>query len=294
MSSDRRATSPLAAKKGSMKNRAESCPDSPADVIRRMAGGFSTTQILHTAAKLRIADHLVKGPRSAAELAQVLHAHPQALHRFLRMMVVLELLIEKSNGSFGLSAVGQLLRSDHPESLRDRIIYIGAINYPTAQAMLHSVQTGEPAFDHVFGVPFFGHLMQQPELGAIFNQLMNRNVIDRVAGIIGAYDFSNMKSIVDIGGGNGALLAAVLNANPHAVGTLFDTTEVIAEARIALARSDMARRIEMVAGDLFLGPLPKDGDLYLLSNIIHDWDDSHAEQILRNCRTAVRADSRLL
>ena len=209
-------------------------------------------------------------------------------------MVVLDLLIQDDNGSFGLSPTGELLRADHPESLRDRIIYIGAVNYPTAQAMIYSVQTGEPAFDQVFGVPFFGHFAQKPELGAIFNQMMRKNVGERIAGIISAFDFSGMKTIVDIGGGNGALLAAILDANPQAAGTLFDTPEVIADARASLARSGLAQRIEMVTGDLFRGPFPIGGDLYLMSNIIHDWDDTRSEQVLRNCRTAMRAEGLLL
>ncbi len=274
--------------------QAEPRPEALADIVRRMAGGFSTTQILHTAATLNIADHLAQAPQSAVALAQALHAHPQGLHRFLRMMVVLDLLTQEDNGSFALSPLGQLLRSDHPESLRDRILYIGAVNYPTAGAMLHSVRTGEPAFDHVFHVPFFGYFAQQAELGAIFNQLMKQNVDERVAGIIGAYDFSRAKTLVDIGGGNGALLAAILDANPPIAGTLFDTPEVIAEARASFARSHVAQRIDMVSGDLFHGPFPEGGDLYLLSNIIHDWDDPRSQQILRHCRAAMRHDSRLL
>ena len=171
---------------------------------------------------------------------------------------------------------------------------MGEINYPTAQQMLHSVKTGRPAFDHVFGVPYFGYLAQRPEIGAIFNRLMCEGINDRVAGIIAAYDFSRIKTIVDVGGGNGTLLTAILNANPHITGILFDTPEVITDARARHIQSSGAQRIEMVHGDIFRGPIAPDGDLYLLSNIIHDWDDHLAEKILCNCRTAVRADSRML
>ncbi len=173
-------------------------------------------------------------------------------------------------------------------------MYIGEINYPTAQAMLHSIQTGSPAFDHIFGVPFFNYFAQKPEIGAFFNRLMSDGINDRIAGIIDAYDFGYIKTIVDVGGGNGALLTAILNAHPHVSGILFDTPEVIAEAGNRLVQSRVAERIEMVAGDIFGGPIPRDADLYLLSNIIHDWDDRFAEQILRNCSAAVQADSRLL
>jgi SAM-dependent methyltransferase len=210
------------------------------------------------------------------------------------MMAVLELLVEEGDGSFGLSPSGQLLRSDHPGSLRDRILYIGAVNYPAARAMLHSVQTGEPAFDHVFGEPFFDHFARRPELGALFNRLMTQNAGGRIAGILGAWDFGGVENIADIGGGQGALLAAILEANPRATGCLFDTPEVVAEARTSLAGNDAAERIDLMPGDLFRGPFPGGRDIYIMSQIIHDWDDKRAAGILRNCRAAVRHDSRLL
>ena len=247
-----------------------------------------------TAAKLRIADHIGDTPRSAADLARVVGADPGALHRFLRMLVALNLLKPRKDGRFGLSALGQFLRSDHPQSVHERLIYIAEISYPVAAAMTFSVRTGKPAFDHVFGEPFFDYFAHSPELSAIFSRLMSQSVTDRIAGIVRAYDFSRMKTIVDIGGGNGALLSAILAANPAAKGVIFDTPDVIVEARTSLARSSVARRIDLVGGDIFRGPLPASGDLYVLSNIIHDWDDQAAEQILHNCRAAVRADGRLL
>jgi O-methyltransferase domain/Dimerisation domain len=259
-----------------------------------LAGGFSATQILNTAAKLRIADHLAAKPRSAADLAEAIDAHPQALHRFLRMLAALQLVTERSNGCFGLSSLGQFLRSDHPESVRDRIIYIGEIGYSTAQAMTHSVQTGKPAFEHVFGERLFDYLAHNHAQDVIFNRLMSQSLSDRIAGIVGAYDFGRAKTIVDIGGGHGAMLAAILAVAPDARGIVFDRPDVIAEARVSLAQSSIARRIDLVGGDLFDGPLPPSGDLYLLSNIIHDWDDPAAEQILNNCRAATKPASRLL
>lgn len=160
--------------------------------------------------------------------------------------------------------------------------------------MLYALQTGKPAFEHVFGTPFFEYLAQQPHLGRIFNHLMGMDVNNRVAGIVEAYDFARVTTIVDVGGGSGALLAAILRANPRAKGIIFDMAPVVADARESLSRTDLNRRIELVEGDLFADPLPPGADLYLLSRIIHDWDDQHAEQILRNCRAAARAESRLL
>ena len=160
--------------------------------------------------------------------------------------------------------------------------------------MTFSVQTGKPAFDHVFGEEFFDYLARKPELSVIFSRLMSQSVTDRISGVMRAYDFSRTKTIIDIGGGNGALLSAILAANPKARGVVFDTPGVIAQARRSLAASSVAGRIDLVGGDIFRSSLPTSGDVYVLSNIIHDWDDRAAEQILRNCRAAVRPDSRLL
>jgi SAM-dependent methyltransferase len=262
--------------------------------LHRLAGGFAASQILVTAARFRIADRLAQHPCSAEDLAHATGAEPKALHRFLRMLVVLNVLTQTDADRFSLSPLGQPLRSDHPESLHDRLIYIGEIAYPIAQATSHAVRTGNPAFDHVFGKPYFDHFAQHPDQGAVFSRLMTQGMSERIARIVDAYDFSFAKNVVDIGGGHGTLLAAILAAAPNAVGTVFDTPAVVAEARASLAQSRVAGRIDLVGGDLFRGPLPPDGDLYVLSNIIHDWNDEAADQVLRNCRAAVRADSRLL
>ena len=199
----RRAISPPTAQESSIRRFGLSDADTPVMLLHRMAGGFSATQILSTAAKLHIADHIGDTSRSAADLAGVLGADPGSLHGFLRMLVALKLLSRK-DGCFGLSTLGQFLRSDHPQSVHERLIYIGEISYPVAAAMTVSVRTGKPAFDHVFGEPFFDYFAHNPELSAIFSRLMSQSVTDRIAGIVRAYDFSRMKTIVDIGGGDGA------------------------------------------------------------------------------------------
>lgn len=267
---------------------------SPAQVMRRMAGGFAMTQVLHVAAQSGIADELRDEARSLNDLAAALDLDARALERFLRMMVVLDLLVQEDVRVFRLSAVGQLLRADHPESMRNRILYIGAISYPAASAALHSVQTGEPAFDHVFGRTFFDYLAEQPALGGLFNGLMKHAVHGRISGILQAYDFSRARRIVDIGGGNGALLSAILAQAPASTGAVFDTADVVAEARTRLAGTEVGQRIDLVKGDLFRGRYPQGADLYLLSNIIHDWNDAKAETILRHCVSAMPRGSSLV
>jgi hypothetical protein len=266
----------------------------PADVIRRLAGGFAATQVLNTTAKLAIADHLATGPCSSTKLARVLDVHPQALYRFMRLLVAMEILRQERDDRFGLSSLGQLLRSDHPESMRDLILYCGEINYPSAQAMAETVETGSPAFERVFGAPFFQYFAQKPEIGRLFNRVMRDLTNERIQAIIAAYDFGCAQTIIDVAGGNGVLLSAVLRARANMTGTLFDTPDVIADARRQYQSSDIIRRLELIAGDIFDDSLPRARDLYLLSNVIHDWNDERAATILRNCRAATKAHSRLL
>ncbi len=262
--------------------------------LRQMASGFSLTQILYTAVKLDIADHLANGPKQSDELAQAVSASPQALYRFLRMMVVLKLLDQQDDGSFQLSPLGDLLRSDHPEIMRDRIRYIGDVNYRTAQGMLQAVQTGDPAFDHIFGMPFFEYLAQHPDIGILFNEGMSQGIDDRITGIIAAYDFSRFGIIVDVGAGNGTLITAILRSNSYSRGIVFDKSKVVTEARHFLAQNGVADRCQTIAGDFFHDAIPSGADLYIMSNIIHDWDDVRALQVLNNCCAAMQVDSTLL
>jgi len=259
-----------------------------------MAGGFMTTQILYTAARLNVADRLKDSPMTSEDLAGSLGVKPQSLRRFLLMMTVLGLLTQTDEDRFELSRLGDLLRSDHPDSLRGRVLYIGEVNYAAAQGMRHAVETGETAFEHVFGVPLFDFLASRPDLTDLFHQQMEHAVYDRIAGVLSVYDFNQFSTIVDIGGGSGVLLAAILRANPRTRGILMDAPHVATEARTSLGRTDVASRIEVLDGDLFRSAFPKGGDLYLLSNVIHDWDDQCALQILRRCRTVVPEGGRLL
>jgi hypothetical protein len=267
--------------------------ESLADTLRQMASGFARTQELCTAVKLGIADHLANGPKQAHELARVVNAHPQALYRFLRVLVARNLLSQEDDGSFRLSPLGDLLRSDHPNSMHDLILFFGEMNYRIGQGMLYTVQTGKPAFDYIFGMPFFDYLAQHSHISTLFNNLMSRDIDDRAASVVTAYDFSQADTVVDVGGGNGTLIAAIIRAFSRPRGIVFDTPGVIAEARYYLAQNGVADRWQTVTGDFFQDSIPP-GDLYILSNIVHDWDDNRAAQILCNCRAAMRDDSTLL
>jgi hypothetical protein len=263
------------------------------DVLLQMVTGFARTQELYAAVKLGIADVLAAGPKQSNEIARAVNAQPQALHRFLRKLVVHDLLDQEDDGSFRLTPLGQLLRSDHPDSLRNLILYIGEMHYSADQGLLHAIQTGQPAFDYVFGMPFFKYLTEKPHLGLLFHEITSRAVNDRAAGIVAAYDFSNTNILVDVGGGNGTLLAAILLDNPNMQGILFDLPGVAAKAQDHFSK-ELTARCQTIGGNFLQDSLPVGADTYLMSNIIHDWDDEHAIKILHNCCTAMHGESTLL
>ncbi|WP_286198720.1 methyltransferase [Mesorhizobium sp. BR1-1-16] len=258
-----------------------------------MVGGFAATQLLVTAARLSIADHMTAGHRDVESLATAIGAAPDSLRRFMRMLVVLGLLRQIGSARFSLTAMGEFLRADHPRSMRPRLLYIGEVNYPTAQASVHAVMTGEKAFDKVFGLPLFEFLDSRPDLSATFSGLMSESVHARAEGICKAYDFAGASLIVDVGGGEGTLLKAVLRAAPGAEGVVFDRPTV-ADAQDRQSTDDANPALRFVSGDMFERIEPAQADIYMLSNIIHDWDDAESELILSKCRAAMRPDSRLL
>ena len=258
-----------------------------------MVGGFAATQLLVTAARLSIADRVAAGNESIASLAPQIGAESDSLLRFLRMLAVLGVLKQIGAEHFTLTPMGRLLCADHPESMRARVLFVGAINYPTAQASIHSVMTGGKAFDHVFGMPLFDYLDGQPDLRAIFGGLMSDSVETRAEGICSVYDFSDASLIVDVGGSEGTLLKAILMAAPLARGIVFDRPSV-ASAERHQSGSDAMAGVSFLGGDMFDAIAPVGADIYILSNIIHDWDDAASRLILRNCHAAMRQDSRLL
>ncbi len=266
----------------------------PADILRDMAGGFVSSQVLHTAVVLGLPDHLADRVVPVRRLATLAGAKLSPLRRFLRMMTVLGLVEERGSDRFALSPLGNLLRTDHPASHRDRIRYIGKVVLPASMGMTHAVRTGSPAFDKIFGEPFFAYLGRDREAGSLFNEMMRQSVDDRISGILDAYDFGAIGSLLDVGGGSGALVDAILRRSPGPTGAVFDARAVVAEARLRFRKSGLTRRTSTVAGDFFVDAVPEGYDLYILSHIIHDWDDERSIRILRNCRAAMKKGSRLL
>lgn len=263
-------------------------------VLRQMIMGFRVTQLVFVAARLGIADLLADGARHAEDVAAHTGAHPRTLYRLLRALGSIGFLSETSGRLFELTPLGQSLRSEAPGSLRGlALLYGDEWLYRAYGALLYSVQTGKPAFEHVHGTSFFEYLEQNAGAASVFNEAMTAFSRQEEGAILAAYDFSRFTRIVDVGGGHGSLLAAVLGAYPTVEGILFDQPSVVEGAPSLLAKSGVAQRCQVVAGDFF-DQIPAGGDAYVLKRVIHDWDDEQSACILRNCRVAMTNGARLL
>ncbi len=266
----------------------------PANVaLLETAQGAWVTQALYVAAKLGIADELAHGPKTADEVAATVGAHPDSVFRLMRMLTG-SVLSARTDGRFELTAMGQALRADTPDSMRSMVLFIGSSEHWAVWGeLLHAVQTGRPATEKLYGKPYFDHLNESPEHAAIFNDAMT--TVSAVANqmVIPAYDFSGFKLIADVGGGHGRLLSAILQSAPTARGLLFDLPSVVAGAGPVLDAAGVSGRCA-VEGGSFMDSVPDGADAYVLKSIIHDWDDAMAEKILRNVRTAIAPNGRLL
>lgn len=262
-------------------------------VLKSLLDGYRGTALLYVAAKLGLADLLADGPKSSAELAQELGAHAAALQRILRGLVLLGVCSEEPDGRFGLTALGSWLRSDVPGSLRGLAILSGEECIGAWGGLAQSALTGETAFNHVFGISQWEHRQQHPELNEYFNAWLGQSTAGATGAVLAAYDFAAFKTVVDIGGGQGALLAALLQAHPTLSGILFDQPHVIDAAQAQLAAAGVAARCQVVGGSFF-EQVPAGGDGYLLKSVIHDWDDEQSVTILKNCHRALGERGKLL
>ena len=251
------------------------------------------SRAVFVAAELQIADLLAGGPKSADELARATDCHSPSLHRFMRALVSLTLCSERDDGSFELAPLGGCLRADAPDSVRSLALWSGRYLWPLWGSLLQSVKTGRSARSLVAGIDGFDDLEQDEEAATVFNRAMLELTRLVARQVTHAYDFAEMRRIVDIGGGYGALLAAVLEAYPDAHGVLYDLPHAIEGARAHLASAGLANRCELVGGSFFESA-PVGADAYLLKSIVHDWDDERSVDILRSCRRAIPPSGKLL
>ncbi|WP_165970475.1 methyltransferase [Actinomadura sp. 6K520] len=270
-------------------------PENPLAVsmIGLLTGGW-VAQAVSVAARLKIADRLAHGPRSAADIAAAVNADAPTLHRLLRALSDVGIVQEREDGLFSGTPLGDLLRSDVP-SLRGYALLSGSSFHRDAwSALEHSVRTGEPAFTHVHGQEVFDHLRGNPADGETLNAAMIALSGEFIAPVVAACDFPPGHAIVDVGGGHGVVLAEALAANPGTEGILYDLPEVVDNAADGPLREALAEGRCQAIGGSFFDSVPSGCDSYVLSHIVHDWDDDRAVQILTNCRRAMRPDSRVL
>ena len=266
----------------------------PHAAIMDVIVGAWTAQAITATADLGVADALAKAPLSIDELAAAVDADPDTLSRLLRALISRGIFRQRRDGRYDLTPLADTLRSDADVSMAGMARWVGS-----AQQREHwnhladAVRTGRAVIPELRGKPAFEYLADEPELAEIFNHAMTSVSELSIAPVIAAYDFSPYKTIVDVGGGHGRLLAAILAATPDARGVLFDLPQVVAGAPTLLREHHAQDRVRIVEGS-FLERVPEDGDAYVLKNVIHDWPDNDAAHILSNVRAAARTGKRVL
>lgn len=259
-----------------------------------MLFGYFPPQVLHVATRLGLADQLAEGPRPPAELAMATGCEPAALGRLLRALVVIGVLEQPdASGRFALTATGQLLRADHPSSMRNYVLlFCGEQVWQSWGDLEYSVRTGKPAWERRYGPPF-GPGFMAPEFAGVFNAAMAEGTAKVAPAVVAAGRFERFGTVADLGGGRGILLAAILAAHPGLRGILLDLPQALDGAADTLEAGGVADRCELVPGDFFAA-VPGGADAYLLKSVIHDWDDERAGTILGNVRSAMPPTGGLL
>jgi hypothetical protein len=254
----------------------------------RLVDGFVTTQLLYVAASLDVGGRLAGGPMSGSELAASLGVDRVALTRVLRGLVAEGVLDQDDQGRFVLTPLGACL-----SSLRGATIARGALYYDAAAGLPETVRSGGASFEHVHGVRFFEHLQRHPDQYEVFQGSMAGRAEQEARDVVAACDFTGLRRLVDVGGGPAVLLVEILRAVPELAGVLMDREAVVPGARDHASRSGVGDRVECVPGDFFVS-VPAGGDAYLLSRVLHDWEDEDAGRILATCRSAMKPGVRLI
>ena len=262
--------------------------------LRQLIMGFRSSQMIYVAAKLELADRLDQCPRTAADLAVDVGAEPRALYRLMRALASIGIFAEGEGQTFALTPAARLLQRNATGSLRSSaLVYGDDVFWSTYGRMFHSVQTGKPAFDHCHGEPLFPYLQTHPEAASLFHEAMSGFSEQESAAILAAYDFSGFSDVVDIGGGRGALVAALLTTCSHLRAVILDLEPAARGATQLLSEAGLTGRATFTAGDFF-SAIPDGGDVYLMKSVLHNWNDAAAVRILRNCRTAMAKHARLI
>ena len=260
----------------------------------QMAAASWVSATVYAAAKLAIADHLATGPRNAAELAGPTGTHAPSLHRLLRTLAGLGILTEGERQRFALTQLGEALKTGAPGSARSTVLaFCNPTFWRSWEEIVYSLQTGETGFAKTHGMPLFEFLARHPEAATHFSEAMVGYHGAETSAVADAYVFSGLKTIVDVGGATGNMLAAILSRYAGPRGVLFDRSHDVHEATKLLKAHDVENRVTIESGDFFEG-VPAGGDAYILSHIIHDWNEKQCLAILGHCRKVMKPDGRLL
>jgi hypothetical protein len=260
-----------------------------------VAADLVTPMALRVAATLRLADHLAAGASAAGTLADAVGADADALDRLLHHLAVVGVVERAADGGYSLTARGHVLRDDHESGLRRVLDAEGSIGRGDLAfvQLLHSVRSGAAAFPVQFGEEFWSDLARDPARTADYDAQMGRDVRAWAPAVLAALDWSAYRHVMDVGGGNGTLLAVLLREHPALCGTVFDQPATAAGAHGTLAAAGLADRGSVVGGSFF-DPLPRGADVYLLCAVLHDWDDARAGAILQRCADAAGPGGRVV
>ena len=275
-----------------MPSTAQSTPSNA--ILNQMLLSGTLVQAIAVAAELGIADALADGPRAVPELAQVVGANPSALYRILRALSSAGIFCERPDGQFEQTGLSECLRSGVPSSMRAWARLHGIeSHHRLIVEMAHSVRTGEPIVERALGLPLWEYFAQHQEQAALCNESMTNFSSTEIAAILESYDFSSIRTLVDVGGGLGSLLTAILKEHSRMRGILIDLPAVIDAARKEISALDLADRCQLAGMDMFES-IPAGGDAYMMKHVIHDWNDERSVAILRNCRNVMPRNGKLL
>jgi hypothetical protein len=255
--------------------------------------GYKATQCVYVAAKLDIADHLRLGAKSIDDLSQLTQSEPEPLYRVMRCLVSLGVFQELENKLFSLNKEAEKLLSDPNNTIKDYVILCGEELYKAAGELLYTVKTGKAGFEHAYGMNYWEYLNINSKHAAIFNNAMQKGSGLVINEILTHYDFAPYKTIVDIGGGKGHVVCAILGKYPHLTGVIFDMEHTRESAALYVTNKQLSNRCQIIIGDFFKS-VPKEADLYILKVILHDWNDEKALRILKSCKKGMPNNSKLL
>ncbi len=264
-----------------------------AAALLQMIWGLHISRAVYLVAELGIADLLAGGRRTSAALAGATQTEEPALYRVLRLLASLGVLAEHEDRSFALTVLGDRLRSDVPVSMRNWAMLADTVGFHAYEPIIEAVRTGQTGIEIAYGTTTFGRLHSDPQRAARFDATMSERTAAFAPSVAAAYDFTRMGTVADVGGGQGTLLAAILRAHEHLHGILLEQANVADRGAGVLHAAGVADRCEIIAGDFF-ECVPEGADGYILANVLHDWDDARAVEILRACRQAMPTGGRVL